>query len=159
MLRRRRSKGQDRPPPDARDSALRLLSRREHSARELRRKLEERGVDEGEAEAAVEKLAGKGLQSDDRYAEQLIRTRISQGYGPIRIEAELRQAGLDGEQIDAAIQAAECDWQALAAQVHAKRFRSPASGSAERNKQYRFLMSRGFESDQIRRVLKADPEA
>jgi regulatory protein len=157
VLRRRRGTS-DRPPPDARDSALRLLSRREHSARELKRKLEERGVEETEAEAAIEKLAGHGLQSDARYAEQLIRTRISQGYGPIRIEAELRQAGLDGEGIEVAMASADCDWNEQAAAVHTKKFRALPRGMAERNKQYRFLMGRGFASEQIRRVLKGDED-
>jgi len=150
--------GDQTSAPDARDSALRLLARREHSARELKRKLEDRGVDEAQATEAIETLANRGLQSDARYAEQLIRTRIAQGYGPIRIEAELRQAGLDGEAIEAAIASAECDWNQLAAEAHAKKFRSPPRGMTERNKQYRFLMSRGFESEQIRRVLKGEVE-
>ncbi len=150
---RRRKNGQ---PPNARDSALRLLSRREHSARELKRKLIDRGVDATDADAAIEKLSGKGLQSDDRYAEQIVRTRIAQGYGPLRIEAELKQAGLSGDQISAALDAAECDWTEQAARSHAKRFQSAPASMAERNRQYRFLMGRGFESEQIRRVLKGD---
>ncbi len=154
-LHRRRG---DKPPPDARDSALRLLSRREHSARELKRKLADRGVESADADAAIEKLAGHGLQSDDRYAEQLIRTRIAQGYGPIRIQAELKMAGLAAEAISQALDAAECDWRELAAQVHAKKFRTGARGMAERNRQYRFLMARGFDGDQIRRVLKGEED-
>jgi regulatory protein len=153
-LHRRRG---DKPPPDARDSALRLLSRREHSARELKRKLADRGVESADADAAIEKLAGGGLQSDERYAGQLVRTRVAQGYGPIRIQSELRMAGLSGEAITQALDAAECDWDALALQVHAKKFRTGAKGMAERNRQYRFLMGRGFDGDQIRRALKADP--
>ncbi len=168
MLRRRNSNfpgrkrpggdGTDRPPPDARNSALKLLSRREHSARELKRKLLDRGIEETDADAAIEKLSGKNLQSDDRYAEQLTRTRITQGYGPQRIEAELKQAGLSGDQISAALDAAECDWTEQAARAHEKRFGHAPASMAERSRQYRFLMGRGFESDQIRQVLKGDPE-
>ena len=146
----------DRPPPDARNSALRLLSRREHSARELKRKLAQRGVDSDDADAAIEKLASRDLQSDTRYAEQLVRTRVSHGYGPMRIEAELRQAGLSGEQISEAIDAAGCDWFEQAARAREKKFGAIPSSMAERNRQYRFLMSRGFEGDQIRKILKGE---
>jgi regulatory protein len=155
VLRRRRKDG---PPPNARDSALKLLSRREHSARELKRKLIDRGVEETDADAAIETLSSRGFQSDDRYAEQLVRTRIAQGYGPLRIEAELKMAGLSGDQIATAIEASECDWVEHAARVQAKRFRTLPASMAERNRQYRFLMGRGFGSDQIRRVLKGDLE-
>ena len=146
----------DKEPPDAQNSALRLLVRREHSARELKRKLAARGVDDAAADAAIEKLAGRDLQSDVRYAEQLIRTRIAQGHGPVRIESELTQAGLASEQINAALAAAECDWNRLAAEVHAKKFGAAPKNMSERNKQYRFLMGRGFDGEQIRRVLKGD---
>lgn len=155
MLRRRNKDG---PPPDARDSALKLLSRREHSARELKRKLLDRGVDESDADAAIEKLSGRDLQSDDRYAEQLVRTRVAQGYGPVRIAADLKMAGLSGDQISAALDAAECDWTEQAARTHQKRFGHVPASMAERSRQYRFLMGRGFDSDQIRRVLKGDLE-
>ena len=153
MLRRRK----EGPPPNARDSALKLLSRREHSARELKRKLIDRGVEAPDADAAIETLSSRGFQSDDRYAEQLVRTRVAQGYGPLRIEAELKMAGLSGDQVAAALEAAGCDWTEQAARAHQKRFGKAPSSMAERNRQYRFLMGRGFGSDQIRRVLKGDP--
>jgi len=160
VLRRRNktASGEDRPPPDARDSALKLLSRREHSARELKRKLLDRGIEESDADEAIEKLSGKGLQSDDRYAEQLVRTRVAQGYGPVRIEAELKLAGLSADQIAAALDAAECDWTEQAARAHQKRFRQLPTSMAEHSRQHRFLMGRGFGSEQIRKVLKGDVE-
>jgi regulatory protein len=143
-------------PAEARDRALRLLTRREHSARELKRKLEERGFDEAAADDAVSKLADGGLQSDGRYAEQMIRTRLAQGYGPVRIEADLRQAGLNAEQIQDAMAATDCDWTERAAHVHARKFRDVPRTQAERARQYRFLMGRGYEPEQIRRVLKGE---
>lgn len=88
----------------------------------------------------------------------MLRTRIAQGYGPVRIEAELRQAGLDREAIAAAIGAAQCDWDELAAAVHARKFAAPAASAVQRNRQYRFLMGRGFAGEQIRHALKHDPD-
>src|SRR3970282_1134696 len=79
--------------------AVGLLSRREHSRRELTRKLCERGLAADEVEAAVEKLATDGWQDDARFAQFLLRSRVSGGYGPIRIRAELATHGLGREAI------------------------------------------------------------
>lgn len=146
----------ERPPPAAKPQAIKLLSRREHSARELTRKLTDRGIETGAAEEAIAGLARAGLQSDDRYAGQLIRTRVAQGYGPRRIRAEMEQAGLARDSIEQALATADCDWRALAAQQRAKKFGPPPGTTAERIRQQRFLYARGFESDQIQSVLKAD---
>jgi regulatory protein len=145
-------------PADPKASAVRLLARREHSARELKRKLEQRGIAEDEAASTVEKLNQAGWQSDERYAEMLVRSRISQGYGPVRIEAELEQAGVDGERIAAALGNAAADWTALAAEAQRRHFSALPKTSAERARQYRYLAGRGFDSSQISMALKGAPE-
>ena len=143
-------------PLDPKTQALKLLARREHSARELKRKLTARGVGQDEAAAAVADVATAGWQSDARYAEMLVRSRVSQGYGPVRIEAELEVAGVPAEQIRAALDEAAVDWHKLATEVHARRFDGPPKSSAERAKQYRFLQGRGFDSAQISSALKGE---
>ena len=145
-------------PVDPKTQALKLLARREHSARELKRKLTARGIGEDEAGAAVAHAAGEGWQSDARYAEMLVRTRAGSGYGPVRIEAELEVAGVPSEQIRAALDAAGVDWRALAVAQHAKKFGAPPRSSAERAKHYRFLQGRGFDSGQIAAALKGNPD-
>jgi regulatory protein len=137
-----------------RDTALRLLARREHAAAELRDKLVRRGHDESAAADIVGQLAGAGWQSDARYAEMLVRNRIEQGYGPLRIRAELEAARVPDAEIRTAFAAAEVDWTAQAAAVHARRFRALARDAAEWQRQYRHLALRGFEPQQIRAVLK-----
>jgi len=52
------------------EQAVRLLARREHSRRELARKLAERDFPEAEREAALDRLEREGLQSDERFAEE-----------------------------------------------------------------------------------------
>ena len=138
----------------ARDSALRALARREHSAAELKSKLTRRGHDEQTAVGIVERLAGYGLQSDGRYAEMLARNRMQQGYGPLRIEAELAAAGIDDAEAAAAIAELECDWGERARQVCRRKFKSAPADAADWQRQYRFLAARGFESEQIRAALK-----
>lgn len=148
-----------KPPPVAREAALRLLSRREHSTRELKRKLSARGVDHVEASAAIDALASRDLQSDTRYAAQLLRTRITQGHGPRRIRAELGMAGLARDAIEQAMQQAECDWFELAQRVLQRRFKINANTPAMKRKQQQFLYTRGFEAGQIERALGRTEES
>ncbi|HET6397547.1 MAG TPA: regulatory protein RecX, partial [Pseudoxanthomonas sp.] len=115
---RRRSRAQ--PTPVQR--ALGLLVRREHSRRELTRKLAARGVEAGEAAAAVERLAGEGWQDDARFAESLVRGRAGTGYGPLYIRAELATHGLGGEAIAAALATFEGDWSEVARDLVRRRF-------------------------------------
>src|SRR5690606_33006319 len=77
--------------------AIGLLSRREHSRTELTRKLCHKGLPVEEVESAVARLASDGWQDDTRFAEFLVRSRVSGGHGPIRIRAELATHGLDRE--------------------------------------------------------------
>ncbi|MGH8441861.1 MAG: regulatory protein RecX [Nevskiaceae bacterium] len=142
-------------PLDPKSQALKLLARREHSARELTRKLKARGISGDDAASAVAHATAEGWQADSRYAEMLVRTRVAGGYGPVRIEAELEVAGVPSDAIRAALQAAAVDWHEQAAAVHAKKFGRPPKSSAERAKQYRYLQGRGFDSSQISVVLKA----
>ena len=145
-------------PPQARDAALRLLGRREHSARELKSKLLARGLEGEAADEIVGNLSESGWQSDARYAEMLVRSRLAQGYGPLRIEAEMRQAGIDGEAIRQALDGAGEDWDAVLHRAWERRFGTPAGNLAERQKQYRYLMGRGFSPSAISRLLKHDDE-
>lgn len=141
-------------PSSARDSALRALGRREHSAEQLRRKLEFRGYDEATAADAVGELAERGWQSDSRFAEMLIRSRVSQGYGRLYIEGDLRVAGVPDAEASAALEAADVDWAQAAIDLHARKFGAAPETMQDRNKQYRYLAARGFTSDQIRKALK-----
>lgn len=143
-------------PLDPKSQALKLLARREHSARELKRKLKTRGIGEDEAAATVAHAGAAGWQSDARYAELLVRSRVSQGYGPVRIQAELAVAGVPAEQIHAALDAADVDWHALAVEQHARKFAVLPRSAAERAKHYRYLQGRGFDGSQIATALKGD---
>lgn len=157
--------GKPRKPLDAtgaRDSALRALGRREHSAAELQAKLQRRGADADTASEVVENLSERGWQSDSRYAEMLLRNRVQQGYGRLRVEAELEAARVPREEISAALAAAECDWTELACALQRRRFGGPPKGASEWQKQYRYLAGRGFESGQVRAALKGgtqEPES
>lgn len=137
---------------------MRMLAKREHSVVQLKRKLAARGHDEAVAAEVVSDMAQAGWQSDARFAETLARSRAGQGYGPLRIRAELKEARVPDERIRAAFEALECDFTEVAQQLHARRFGKVPPRGPEWQKQYRFLAMRGFDGAQIRAVLKGDAE-
>jgi regulatory protein len=133
---------------------LRLLGRREHSARELRHKLEQRGYGTDEAASAVDALTQDGWQSDARYVELVVRSRIAQGCGPLRIEAELQEAGVADAAVREALHSTDADWNMLAAEARTRRFSTLPKKASDWQKQYRYLAGRGFEASQIYFALK-----
>lgn len=145
-------------PEAARLKAMRLLGRREHSARELSGKLRQGGVEADLTSELVESLAEEGWQSDPRFAASRIQNRVAQGYGPIRIAAELRVAGLPDAMIREAMDAAEVDWTALCVETYQRRFRQPPADRAERQRRYNHLAARGFGGEHIRAALQGGDE-
>lgn len=79
--------------------ASRVLARQDYSERELKNKISEHFGRE-EAEETVEKLKGYGYVDDGRFREMFIASRIRSGYGPYRIENELRDKGLNEDVSD-----------------------------------------------------------
>ena len=143
-----------RPPPTATQRALGLLVRREHSRKELSRKLAARGVEAAEAEAAIDKLAEAGWQDDARFAELLVRSRAASGHGPVHIRAELRTHGLDSEAIVAALEAFDGDWNAIARDFVRRRHGPDAAKTlAGQRKAADALLRRGFAMEQVRAAL------
>ena len=144
-----------RPEPSPTQRALGLLTRREHSRQELSRKLVHRGVEAGEAQAAIDKLAAAGWQDDTRFAESLVRSRALAGYGPSFIRAELGTHGLGGEAIAAAMAGFEGDWTENASDLLRRRHPSALSGDrVAQRKAADFLLRRGFGMEQVRRALQ-----
>ena len=154
------SKRRRRPEPTPAQRALGLLVRREHSRRELERKLIQRGIDSSEAGDAVAKLAEAGWQDDARFAEFLVRSKASTGYGPRYIRAELGTHGLSDDEVDAAFACFEGNWGATAADLVRRRFPAAASGEqSARRKATDFLLRRGFSMDHVGEALAANRDA
>lgn len=134
----------------ASEQAVSYLARREHSALELTRKLAKAGFDEVDIEKSLAELQQAGLQSDERYAESFVNSRINRGYGSVRIRMELKERGVAADIITDTLQQADTDWFALAFEVRRKRFgeQNPEDFKS-RAKQQRFLQYRGFTHDEI----------
>lgn len=149
--------GEDRfsSPLEARKKAMDFLARREYGQAELIKKLADKGYDRDVAGQAVVKLTAEGLQSDQRFAESFVQSRINQGKGPVRIRLDLGQRGIGDAVIHQAIEQSGADWRALARDVRCRKFSDavPADFKAKA-KQMQFLQYRGFEQDQVQAAVR-----
>lgn len=145
-----------KPKRSAYDKALGLLARREHSRKELKTKLRQGGYEGEETVDAIDRLGEQHYQDDDRFAEVLLRSRIGQGYGPMRLRVELKSHGLADARIRELMDEAEVDWDASAAAQLRRRYGGAGtSDPAERNRRAQFLLRRGFAAATVRRVTHA----
>jgi len=137
------------------DSALRLLTRREHGAVELAHKLQQKGYETQAIQEAVEKCQDLDLQSDNRFVENYIRYRIRQGFGPLKINQELKTKSINTDLIQKEMQQERDNWLGYALEVWQKKSKGQLDlSSNELQKQQRFLLYRGFSTDIISMVLK-----
>ena len=134
-----------------RERALNFLARREHSRAELARKLFQHGeVDE--VNAVLDALEQESLLSNSRFAENLANARAGR-HGSLRLKADLRDKGVPEDVIADVIQDARVRDLPAAREVWSKKFGCLPADAAERAKQMRFLASRGFPLDVVRRVV------
>lgn len=137
--------------------ALGLLARREHSRIELKRKLRQGGYVGEEASEALDRLGEQRYQDDDRFAEVLIRSRVAQGYGPMRIRAELKTHGLPDARVRQLLDGAEVDWAESAANQLRRRYGGLGSSDpAEKQRRAQFLLRRGFPAATVRGLTHAE---
>ena len=140
-------------------AAIRLLSKREHSALELRNKLAARNWGDEEItpediDAQILDLQQQGLQSDERYAESYTHMRYNKGYGPLRIDNELRERGVSESIRRQCIEELQPQWESLMRQVREKKFgQSIPDEYADRAKQMRYLQYRGFAGEKIHELF------
>ena len=150
------------------NAAIRLLASREHSVLELKQKLNQRSArlklsaakqDLSELiDEVIQSLQEQGLQSDLRFAEAVVRSRISRGYGPFYIEQALRTKGISSAQLDEVEAWHLADWTALARELKDRRFPDVCAETRyEDPKSYqkaaRALQQKGFSGSVIARVL------
>lgn len=138
-----------------RAKAIRCLAVREHSRFELQTKLQAQVADVTLIHLVLDQLQTEGLLSDQRFTEQFVHSRVSQGYGPLRIRSELTTRRVDAALIETALeQAAEQqDWATHLAEVAQRKFAQPAQNKKDQARQARFLARRGFSEAMIRRYL------
>ncbi len=137
--------------------AVRLLSAREHSQLELRQKMQRKGHEQDLIEAMLDYLQERDMQSDERYTESFIRSRVIRLQGPMKILAQLSQRGIRVNNLDAYLPN-DHDWDAMAEEVLV---RGPGLTAESRQKliekSYRRLVNRGFNHSQAMTAAKNLP--
>ncbi|HXZ93736.1 MAG TPA: recombination regulator RecX [Burkholderiales bacterium] len=132
--------------------ALRLLARREHSRTELARKLAPHAESREALQGLLDELERKKQLSDERYAETRVH-QLARKYGPARIVQDLRAKGVAEETVESLATGARADELERARAILARKYRAPADTPEERARRARFLQSRGFSTEVIRRLV------
>ncbi|WP_330983890.1 MULTISPECIES: recombination regulator RecX [Enterobacterales] len=147
------------------DRAIRILAMRDHSEKELRRKLAAPVLTKNGPEPIdappedVDKVVAWCLESsyldDVRFTRQFIASRSRKGYGPARIRQELNQKGISRSDIDQAMFDCEIDWLQLAREQAQRKYGEPLpTAFAEKVKVQRFLLTRGYLMEDIQGIWR-----
>ena len=135
--------------PTIYNKALDIISRREHSKKEVRDKLLKKFDDLNVIEDVIEKLIKNSLLNDSRYAEMYTRARKRKGFGPKRIGYELNSRGVSETLSSIAIKE-EGGWLEEAENAFNKKFKDGISLDFKTKlKQKSFLQNRGFSFKEI----------
>jgi regulatory protein len=147
--------------PDNRElvsAALKLLAGRDMSRADFTSKLRSREFSPGDVEAVADWCQAEGWLNEARYAEGASR-RLGAKYGAKRVAQTLRQKGVDDEAISASMAALKESEVDRARILWSRKFGAAPSSADERAKQIRYLQSRGFGFDTIKKVINgADDE-
>ena len=140
-------------PKSIRIKIMDFLSRREHSKKEIYHKLSHRVSSLELLEIEIEKLIQEGLLDNRRFAEQYVHSRENRGLGPIRIEKELRERGIERTIIEELL--SEKNWIELAKKALLKKTRKSLPREKEQIlKLKKFLNYRGFSYIDIEGAFK-----
>ena len=165
--------------PSLKARALRLLSQREHSRTELEKKLSDylrlqakadrarNAQDQDQAQsqtdapalspeiqiaAVLDDFEKRGWLSDARFAEALVRRR-SERYGVRKIKDELQRAGVTSDASAALLDGLKHTEFERAKELFERKFDGIAEDQKMRARQYRFLVSKGFNPEIVAKVI------
>jgi regulatory protein len=134
--------------------AIRLLARREYSAAELEQRLIARDASPEDIHALITDLTARGLLSDERYAQAVVRHKANR-YSRRSIAGALKAQGVDASAIDSALNEAGVDDEATLRALWQRRFGAPPADDREKARQVRYLQARGFSLTSILKLLRA----
>lgn len=142
-----------------RQRALDYLGKREYSYYELSQKLkpfveEPDGTGVEQITAILEDFKKRGWLSDERFTEQMVYARKAK-FGSAKVANELREKGVAENLIaDAIDKLKETEFDNALA-IWRKKYKASPQNREEWAKQARFLQSRGFGFDLIKKVLNS----
>jgi len=139
-------------PKSLRQRALEYLGKREYSYQELAQKLKTYAEESDDIPAILNDFKKRGWLSDARFTEQIVHAR-SHKFGSAKIANELREKGVSQELIESAIEQVKGNELDNAKEVWLKKYKNAPTSRDEWTRQARFLQSRGFGFDVIKKVL------
>jgi regulatory protein len=142
----------EKPLLPIRDRALACLARREHTHRELTRKLDRAGYEEEDIKALLDDFTQRGWLSNQRFAESYVQQK-QQRFGTLKLAHELRSRGVDEPIAQPILKKTQETELERAREVWVKRFGGPPANTAEKAKQMRFLQGRGFSLRTIQQLF------
>jgi regulatory protein len=125
------------------------LSRRDRTVAELTALLERRGVEPGDAEAAIDEIAGAGYLDDRDLARRYVedRRRLDR-WGEERIARGLARRGVAAELIEAALERPNPEDELAAARsLLAERMPAAADNDRARSRAFGLLVRRGYAAE------------
>ena len=131
--------------PSAYAAALRMLSARAMSARELYDKLLAKEYTQDEAQDALERCLDARFLDDEQYAESLVR-RYGSRYGKRMLLQQLQQHGIDRETAQRVLE----NWESPDADEVLRRQLRGKTDEASLRRACAALYRRGFSGEQIR---------
>lgn len=136
-------------------SAIRLITYKLLSEKELFLKLAARGYDEDVINIAIDELKSLGYLNDMIYAQKFIYERIKlKPKSKKAISFELESKGISKDIIQTVLNSIEYDEDVVIERLLRKKFgKYDFSDSNVTKKAYSFLMHRGFEFENIKRVI------
>lgn len=151
----------NKPKRSTYDRALDMLEARARGVAELRRLLLKKGEPESDVDAAIARLQANGLLDDANFARQLTRSKAAgAGLSRRRIQQELAKRGVARDVSDDAIgevfDEEGIDENASIERVARKKLRMlmKVDGPTRKRRLYGYLARRGYDSDDIQRVLR-----
>jgi regulatory protein len=139
-------------PVSLKARAVDLLAQREYSRQALQEKLLSEEASVEEVDQALAQLEARGLVDDTRVAETLVNRRAGK-LGGMRLRQELQAKGLSADVVAETMAALKDTEMARALAIWQKKFGVVAADATSRNRQARFLATRGFSGDVVRQVV------
>ena len=135
------------------NKALDIISRREHSQKELTDKLAKKYDIPELINSVIHNLIEKNLLNDLRFSQAYVVARKRKGFGPKKIGYELVSRGVNENTASEVIDA-EGGWNEAALKAFNKKFKAGIGEDfKEQNKQKVFLQNRGFSFQEIDSVF------
>jgi regulatory protein len=143
--------------------SLYLLGRRDYSAKEMIKKFKEKEYDPSDIEAVMSYIQENNYQSDERFARSYINSKLGAKVGLSKIKSQLVfEKGINKDLLEnvlAEYEEGELDESNTILKILQTKYRNKdLKDQKEKSKAFRFLVSKGFSFDDIKRALAVDPD-